>query len=100
MIRGNIAQDYEALINICSGWVGANKVLDGEWIRLYKSGSWVEVCLDFSNSPSFPQEGLESCGNESYGLSGVRGRDYNTIKLKFGRIRRYDLWKEICKVAL
>ena len=64
MIRGNIAQDYEALINICSGWVGANKVLDGEWIRLYKSGSWVEVCLDFSNSPSFPQEGIGSWENE------------------------------------
>jgi hypothetical protein len=79
-------------------------VLDGlvrtRFWMVYKSGSWVEVCLDFSNSPSFPQEGLESCGNESYGLSGVRGRDYNTIKLKFGRIWRYDLWKEICKVAL
>jgi hypothetical protein len=61
-------------------------VLDGlvrtRFWMVYKSGSWVEVCLDFSNSPSFPQDGLESCGNESYGLSGVRGRDYNTMKAK------------------
>jgi hypothetical protein len=30
----------------------------------------------------------------------VYRRDCNTIEAKFGRIWRYDLWKEICKVAL
>ena len=31
---------------------------------MYKSDSWVVVRIDFSNNPSFSQEGLESWGNE------------------------------------
>ena len=62
--KGAVLRFFQKRLNTLNGQMGQ-----------FKEGARLPISCGINPhiSPSFPQEGLESCGNERYGLSGVRG---------------------------